>query len=104
MTFAVIQTGGKQYKVAVGDILDIEKLDAAEGSEVTFSEVLLTADDKDIAVGQPTVEKAKVTAQVLEQGKGEKKMVFRFKAKTRYRKKKGHRQLFTKVKITNISA
>ncbi|MEK7600582.1 MAG: 50S ribosomal protein L21 [Patescibacteria group bacterium] len=104
MTFAVIQTGGKQYKVAVGDILDIEKLDAAEGSEVTFSEVLLTADDKDISVGQPIVEKAKVTAQVLEQGKGEKKMVFRFKAKTRYRKKKGHRQLFTKVKIINISA
>ncbi|WKZ27156.1 MAG: 50S ribosomal protein L21 [Candidatus Paceibacterota bacterium] len=104
MTFAVIQTGGKQYKVAVGDILDIEKLDAAEGSEVTFSEVLLTADDKDISVGQPLVAKAKVTAQILEQGKGEKKIVFRFKAKTRYRKKKGHRQPFTKVKITNISA
>jgi large subunit ribosomal protein L21 len=100
--FAVIKTGGKQYKVAQGDILLVEKLDTTE-PEVTFSEVLLTVDGDAVQVGQPFLKTASVTAKVLEQGKHEKKMVFKFKAKTRHRKKKGHRQPYTKVQITKIA-
>lgn len=102
MSFAVIKTGGKQYKVAEGDILVVEKLEH-EGDEVTFEEVLLI-EDGDVKVGKPTVSGAKVSAKVLEDGKGKKKMVFRFKAKTRHKTKKGHRQPFTRVQITKISA
>lgn len=101
--FAVIKTGGKQYKVFEGDVLSVEKLTSQDG-EVVFDEVLLVANDQDVKVGQPKVSGAKVTAKVLDEGKGEKKMVFRFKAKTRRRKKKGHRQPFTKVQITKITA
>lgn len=100
--FAVIKTGGKQYKVAEGDVLYIEKLESKEG-EVVFEEVLLVANGS-VKVGKPAVFGAKVLAKVLEDGKGEKKMVFRYKSKTRYKKKKGHRQPFTKVQITKISA
>jgi len=100
--FAVIKTGGKQYKVAQGDILMIEKLDTTE-PEVTFSEVLLTVDGESVQVGQPFLKTATVTAKVIEQGKEKKKMVFRYKSKTRQRKKKGHRQPFTKVQITKIA-
>lgn len=103
MTFAVIKTGGKQYIVKEGQILTIEKL-AHDGDKVVFDEVLLVANEKTATIGQPTVKGAKVTATVLEEGKGEKKIVFRYKAKTRYHKKKGHRQLFTKVKINKITA
>jgi len=99
--FAVIKTGGKQYKVAEGDILTIEKL-SREGENVIFDNVLLIANSKDVKVGKPTVSGAKVEAKVLEDGKGKKKMVFRYKSKTRYRKKKGHRQPFTKIQITKI--
>ncbi|HZZ99273.1 MAG TPA: 50S ribosomal protein L21 [Candidatus Paceibacterota bacterium] len=100
--FAVIKTGGKQYKVAEGDVLDIEKL-ANDGSEVTFDQVLMAAEGDKIHLGRPLVSGATVTAKVLGEGKGEKKMVFRYKAKTRQRKKKGHRQPFTKIQITKIS-
>ena len=100
MSFAVIKTGGKQYKVAEGDILYIEKL-AHEGDEVVFNNVLLVANGA-VKVGKPAVAGAKVTAKVLEDGKGEKKMVFRYKSKTRYKKKKGHRQPYTKVQIVKI--
>jgi large subunit ribosomal protein L21 len=104
MTFAVIKTGGKQYKVTEGDVLDIELLETT-GGEVTFDEVLLISDGDKVTVGQPMVSGAKVAAKVLiEEGKGEKKMVFRYKAKVRRRKKKGHRQPFTQVQITKISA
>jgi|SRR3990167_4663524 len=99
MSFAVIKTGGKQYKVAVGDKLEIEKLDAEAGSEVVFDQVLL-ADDK---IGTPLINEARVTAQVLEQGRADKVIVFKFKNKTRYKKKKGHRQPFTKVEILSIT-
>ena len=102
MTFAIIKTGGKQYKVAEGDILVIEKLEH-EGDSVAFNDVLLVANG-DVKVGKPTVPGAKVTAKVLEEGKGKKKMVFRYKSKTRQHKKKGHRQPYTKVQITKISA
>jgi len=119
MTFAVIKTGGKQYKVAEGDTLVVEKLEheglpAQAGDSVTFDDVLLVANPEksqddlgasgEIKVGKPFVTGAKVTAKVLEEGKGKKKMVFRYKAKTRQHKKKGHRQPFTKVQITKISA
>ncbi len=102
-TFAVIKTGGKQYIVHEGFELEIEKLEH-ETDKITFDEVLLIATEKKAIIGQPFIEGAKVTATVIAEGKGVKKMVFRFKAKTRYHKKKGHRQPFTKVKITKISA
>ena len=100
MNFAVIKTGGKQYKVAVGDKLEIEKLDAEAGAELVFDEVLLV-DEK---IGTPLVNGASVKARVLEQGRADKVIVFKFKNKTRYKKKKGHRQPFTKVEITSIGA
>ncbi len=101
-SFAVIKTGGKQYKVREGDMLVVEKLDANNGS-VTFDQVLLLADGTDVRIGQPTVPGVTVTANVVGEGKGKKKMVFRFKAKTRRRKKKGHRQPYTKVQIDKIT-
>ena len=102
MTFAIIKTGGKQYKISEGDILSVEKLEH-KGDKVTFDQVLLTDNGKETKVGKPMVPGAKVEAKVLEDGRGDKKMVFRFKSKTRQRKKKGHRQPYTKVQITKIS-
>lgn len=108
MTFAIIKTGGKQYKVAEGDVLSVEKISSDKRQEtsdkVIFDKVLLWANDKDIKIGKPLVSGAKVEAKVVEEGKGKKKMVFRYKSKTRRRKKKGHRQLYTKVQITKITA
>ncbi len=108
--FAVIKTGGKQYIVKEGDVIMVEKLEHSSDS-VTFDQVLLVADlpagkagEKKAVIGQPLVAGATVKATVLEDGKAEKKIVFRFKSKTRYHKKKGHRQLYTKVKIGKISA
>ncbi|MDP2647795.1 MAG: 50S ribosomal protein L21 [Candidatus Yanofskybacteria bacterium] len=103
MTFAVIKTGGKQYKVAEGDTLKIEKLPVTEG-EVVFEDVLLVSDEDKVKVGMPKVPGAKVSAKVISTGKAEKKMVFRYKSKTRQRKKKGHRQPFTEVQITKIAS
>ncbi len=110
--FAIIKTGGKQYKVAEGDVLMIEKLPAkggsasgGDGDTVTFNEVLLITDGDKITLGQPMIAGATVGAKVLiAEGKDKKKMVFKYKSKTRHRKKKGHRQPFTKVQITKISA
>lgn len=100
--FAVIKTGGKQYKVSEGEVLEVEKLDKKEGDEVIFEEVLLVEKDNKPDFGKPTVENAKVKAEILEQGKGDKKIVYKYKPKKRQRKKQGHRQLFTKVKIKEI--
>ena len=101
--FAVIKTGGKQYKVAEGDVLMIEKLDV-DGDSVTFDEVLLMVDGEKVTLGKPMISGASVAAKVLiAEGKDKKKMVFKYKSKTRHRKKKGHRQPFTKVQITKIS-
>lgn len=102
-TFAVIKTGGKQYIVKEGDVVTIEKLEHS-GDAVTFDQVLLVADEKKAVIGQPLVAGAAVRATVIGEGKAKKKMVFRYKAKTRQKTKKGHRQPFTKVKITKISA
>ena len=109
MTFAIIKTGGKQYKVAEGDVLTVEKL-SHSGGEVVFENVLLSVNglpeeaDAKVKIGKPNISGAKVTASVLEDGKSKKKMVFRYKSKTRYKKKKGHRQPYTKVQITKIEA
>jgi large subunit ribosomal protein L21 len=102
MTLAIIKTGGKQYKVAEGDILSIEKLEVEAGQEVIFDQVLLLASDKETKIGEPLVAGAKVKAEVVEQGLGDKVVVIQYKAKSRYKKIRGHRQPFTKVKITNV--
>ena len=100
--YAIIQTGGKQYRVSEGDVVSIEKLTAAEGEEVVFDQVLTVVSDSDIKIGKPVVEGAKVTAKVVEHGKGEKILVFKYKAKSNYRKRQGHRQPYTKVEISKI--
>ena len=100
--YAIIQTGGKQYRVSEGDVVSIEKLTAAEGEEVVFDQVLTVVSDGDIKIGKPVVEGAKVTAKVVEHGKGEKILVFKYKAKSNYRKRQGHRQPYTKVEISKI--
>lgn len=101
---AVIKTGGKQYKVSEGDKIKIEKLDSAEGEEVIFPEVLLLENKKEILIGTPFVKDAQVKAKVLKQGKNEKVIIFKYKPKKRYKVKKGHRQPFTEVEITEIKA
>ena len=102
--YAVIVTGGKQYKVAEGDVITVEKLDAAEGDVVTFDQVLTVVKEDSVVVGKPVVEGAKVTAKVQAQGKDKKILVFKYKAKSNYRKRQGHRQPFTKVVIEKIEA
>lgn len=100
--YAVIETGGKQYKVQEGDVLFIEKLNAEADSAVTFDKVLVLANDAGVKVGAPVVEGAKVEAKVVKNGKGAKIMVFKFKAKKNYRRRQGHRQPYTKVQIEKI--
>lgn len=103
--YAVIVTGGKQYKVSEGDVLFIEKLDGEESSKITFDKVLCVGkDDGTCIVGKPEVAGAKVVATVQKQGKAKKVIVFKFKAKKDYRRKQGHRQPFTKVVIDSIEA
>ena len=100
--YAIIKTGGKQYRVAEGDVITIEKLEAAANDSVTFEEVLTVVNDGDVKVGAPLVNGAKVTGTVLEHGKGKKIVVYKYKAKKNYRRKQGHRQPYTKVEITSI--
>lgn len=103
MSFAIIETGGKQYKVSPGDVVIIEKVEKEPGEKLTFDRVLLLAPDrKKVQLGTPYLSKAKVEGKVLEQGKGKKLIVYKKKAKKRYEKKQGHRQPFSKVKITTI--
>jgi large subunit ribosomal protein L21 len=99
---AIIKTGGKQYIVTPGLRLKIEKLDKKEGDEVIFKDVLLLEKSKKIEIGTPFVEGAEVTAKVLKQGKGKKLIAFKYKAKKRYKVKKGHRQPYTEVEIAKI--
>jgi len=98
---AIIKTGGKQYKVAPGDKIKIEKIEE-EGKEIIFKEVLLVEKNRKLEIGTPFVKGAKVVAKILSQGKGKKVIVFKYKPKTRYKKKAGHRQLYTEVEITKI--
>jgi large subunit ribosomal protein L21 len=100
--YAVIETGGKQYRVQEGDVLFVEKIDAEEGQVIDFDKVLVLSKEGDLTVGKPFIEGAKVEGSVLEQGKSKKIVVFKYKAKKNYRKKQGHRQPFTKVKIEKI--
>ena len=100
--YAVVETGGKQYKVTPGQTIDVERLDVAEGDTVELDKVLLIADGDKVTVGQPIVEGAKVVATSQGEGKGEKIIVFKYKSKVRYRRKKGHRQLYTRLLIDRI--
>ena len=100
---AIIQTGGKQYVVSPGQRIQIEKLEQEKDQEVVFDRVLLVEKDNNVEVGSPLVEGATVKGKVIEQGKEDKKVVFKFKAKKRQSTKKGHRQLFTAVEITDIA-
>lgn len=101
--YAVIETGGKQYRVQEGDTLFIEKLDTNAGENFKFDKVLLVSENGDVKVGTPFVEGASVDAKVVEHGKGKKIIVFKFKRKKDYRKKQGHRQPYTKVVIEKIN-
>lgn len=100
--FAIIRTGGKQYKVAPGTTVKIEKLPENEGEEVVFDDVLLVSDGDNVQVGAPTVAGATVHGKVVEQGKRKKQVVFKMKPKKRYRVKKGHRQPYTEVEVEKI--
>ena len=101
--YAIIATGGKQYKVAEGDVINVEKLGAAAGESVVFDQVLVVSGD-DVKVGNPTVAGASVAATVVGDVKGKKVIVYKYKRKTGYHKKNGHRQAYTKVKIEKINA
>lgn len=101
--FAVLRTGGKQYKVKEGDELKIEKLKAKEGETIRFNDVLLTFSGDNVKIGDPVVKGAVIEGKILLQDKGPKIVVFKMKAKKRYRKKTGHRQKLTKIKIEKIS-
>ncbi len=100
--FAIVETGGKQYRAAVGQLLDVEKLPVEPGQEVAFDQILLVSDDNGTRVGAPLVEGATVKAEVTEQGRGRKVTVFKMKRRKQYRRKQGHRQAFTRVRITAI--
>lgn len=99
---AIIKTGGKQYLVSPGQKIKIEKINKKEGSEITFKEVLLLEKGKKLEIGIPLVKGAKVVGKIIRQGKAKKIIVLKYKAKTRYKKRKGHRQFFTEVEITKI--
>ena len=100
--YAIIETGGKQFKVQEGDILSVEKLDAGEGESVEITRVLAVVKDGEVIVGKPVVEGAKAVLKVLEHGKGEKVLIFKYKAKKNYRRTRGHRQPYSKVVVEKI--
>ena len=101
--YAVIRSGGKQYRVSPGQRLKLERLDGAAGDRITFSDVLLVSGGGEVAVGAPTVEAASVSGEIVEQGRGAKITVFKYKNKTRYRRLRGHRQLHTAVLVDEVS-
>lgn len=100
--YAVIETGGKQYRVQEGDVIFVEKINAEEGETVDLSKVLLVSKDGEVKIGKPYVDGAKVEAKVLGHGKAKKIVVFKYKPKKNYRKKQGHRQPYTKLQIEKI--
>ena len=102
--YAVIKTGGKQYRVSEGDVLNVEKLAGEVGENIVFDTVLTVVNDGEVMIGKPVVEGAKVTAKVVEHGKAKKIFVFKYRAKSNYRKRQGHRQPYTQVEITSIEA
>ncbi len=102
--FAIIKTGGKQYRVTKGAKIKIEQLSEKEGNDITFNEVLLLSNGENINIGAPVIEGASVNAKILSHGKNDKIIIFKMKAKKRYQKKQGHRQRYTEVEITDIPA
>ncbi len=100
--YAIIQTGGKQYRIAPGDVLRVEHLPGETGDEVILDQVLLVTDGADVQVGQPLVPNATVRTQIVRQGKGKKVLIFKKKRRKNYRRKQGHRQLFTALQIQEI--
>lgn len=101
--YAVIETGGKQYRVKEGDVITVEKLEVEAGEKVVFDKVLMAGDGADLQIGKPYVD-TKVFGQVVENGKAQKVIIFKYKAKKDYRKKQGHRQPYTMIEITGIGA
>jgi large subunit ribosomal protein L21 len=102
--YAVIKTGGKQYRVAEGDVLALERLEGEKGSTITFDHVLAIGGGDGLKLGKPTLEGAKVEAEVLAQGRAKKVIVFKFKRRKGYKRTKGHRQYFTRVRVKSITA
>ncbi len=102
--YAVVVTGGKQYRVAPGDVLKVEKLDAEEGSTVELDRVLMVADGDDVKVGTPVLDGGKVTAKVRAHGRGEKIRIIKMRRRKHYRKTQGHRQHYTEIEITGVQA
>ena len=102
--YAVIETGGKQHKVTEGEILRVEKIDAEVGTEITFDKVMMVKKDDTVMIGKPYVDNASVTAEIVEQGKHKKIIVFKYKRKKNYQRKKGHRQQYTTLHIKAIAA
>ncbi len=101
--YAIVQTGGKQYKVQAGDTFRVESLPGDQGDEVTLQDVLLLSQDGNVTIGEPLVTGALVTTEVVGKGRGKKIIVFKYKPKTRYRRKNGHRQSYTELRVTGIS-
>jgi large subunit ribosomal protein L21 len=104
MAYAVIHTGGKQYRVAEGDVIEVEKLDFEAGAEAKFDEVLLVSNGSNVSIGAPHVQGAAVTAEVVEQAKADKVIAFKFKRRKGYHRTVGHRRQITRLKITSITA
>jgi len=102
--YAVIKTGGKQYKVSPGDVIRVEKIPGDPGQEIELSEVLLVGEGNEVKIGQPLVEGAKVIATIVEQGRSRKIIVFKKKRRKNYRRKRGHRQYYTDLQIKEIQA
>ena len=104
MDYAVIRTGGKQYRVAPGDVINVEKVEGEPGAAFTFTDVLMTASEGAVQVGSPTLEGVRVTAEGVQQTKGNKIIVFKKKRRKKYRRRQGHRQLMTTLRVTAIEA
>ena len=102
-TYAIVRTGGKQYRVEPGDTIRVESLPGHAGETVELSDVLMVSREGEVTLGTPTVEGARVTAEVVDNGRGKKVIVFKYKPKTRYRRKNGHRQSYTELRVTDIS-
>ena len=102
MSYAIFKAAGQQYRASEGDVVQVPKLDGEPGAKVTFEEVLLTSDGDKVNAGQPTVKGAKVTAEIVRHGKDKKIVVFKFKRRKNYRRRTGHRQQFTEIRVTGL--
>ena len=102
--YAVFKTGGKQYRASTGDVIKVEKIEAEKGATIELDQVLMVGEGEDVKIGTPFLEGGKVTAMVLDQGRGDKIKVIKFKRRKNYRRQMGHRQCFTQIEITGIDA